>query len=171
MGIWDEEQMKELNMAMRTHPVPHIRSKATALWNLGRGKSRSEVAEFMGVYRHAILRWKRRYEAHGLAGLEIEEGRGRPSRVSEEEVREAISQSPRNFGLQEERWTLSGLRSAVPSLRQFRSLRSVGYVLERMGLAPKRGQYKRSSPDPEYQKKKNMRSNASGKRLKIRKKS
>lgn len=171
MALWNQEQMKELEAARRQHPVPHIRSKALALWNLGRGKSRGEVAEFIGVYRHALLSWVRRYQAHGLAGLEVEEGRGRPSRVDEAEVREVLAQSPRHFGLSQERWTLSGLRQVVPSLRQFRSLRSVGYVLHRMGLAPKRGQYRRSSPDPEYLKKKRMPKSASGKRLKTRRKS
>ena len=45
MGIWREEQMKELDLARRKHPVPHIRIKAMALWNLGCGKSQREVAE------------------------------------------------------------------------------------------------------------------------------
>jgi transposase len=170
METWNEDQMAELEDASRNHPKPHLRIKALALLNLGRGKSKSEVAEFVGVYRHALLRWVRRYRDEGLAGLEVEEGRGRPSAVDAGELREIISQSPRHFGFNQERWTLSSLRRAVPSLRHLRSLRSVGYVLERAGFSPKRGQYQRISPDPEYGKKKPSRKPASGKAAKTRRK-
>lgn len=170
MALWNEEQMQELDQARKQHPVPHVRCKALALWNLGRGKNQTEVADFFGVFRHAVLSWTRRYQQHGLAGLEVEEGRGRPSRVDEAEVRRAIEQTPRNYGIAQERWTLESLRQAVPSLRQFQSLRSIGYVLARMGMAPKRGQYRRCSPDPDYQKKKNTRRPVSDKPSKTRRK-
>jgi len=154
MQSLNSQQMSELDFMRRTHPKPYVRVRAMALWNLASGKSVTDVADFIGVYRHALVRWRKRYEEHGIAGLEMDEGRGRKSSVDEEEVLRVVSQSPRNFGLKQERWTLETLRDTVPSLRHLKSLRSVGYVLERMNLAPKRGQYRRVSPDPEYDKKK-----------------
>ena len=153
----NSQQMSELDFTRRMHPKPYVRVRAMALWNLGAGKSVTEVADFVGVYRHALVRWRKRYGAHGIAGLEIDEGRGRRSKVVEEEVLRVVSQSPRNFGLKQERWTLEALRDAVPSLRHLKSLRSVGYVLERINFSPKRGQYRRVSPDPQYEKKKTSR--------------
>jgi transposase len=127
------------------------------------------VAAFLGVDRHAVLAWRRAFAARGALGLEVSPGRGRRSQVDEAEVLNAIQQSPRAFGLTQERWTLAALRRVVPSLRPLRSLRSVQYVLERLGWSPKRGQYRRVSPDPEYEKKNNTPPRASGSRAKTRK--
>lgn len=152
--VWNEEQMRELEEARRRHPKAHIRTKALGLWNLGRGRNQSEVADFLGVDRHTVCAWTERYAAQGLSGLEVKAGRGRISKVDEGDVKRVLEQTPRQFGIAQERWTLRALREAVPSLAHLKSLRSVGYVMHRIGLAPKRGQYRRSSPDPDYVKKK-----------------
>lgn len=162
----NNRQVAELEEARKGHPKPYVRVRAMALLNLNAGKSVTETAEFIGVYRHALVRWRRKYEKQGIAGLEVEKGRGRRSKVNEEEVLTFVSQSPRNFGCKQERWTLKLLRDTVPSLRHLKSLRGVEYVLERLKLSPKRSQYRRASPDPDYEKKKYWPRNVSAKRVK-----
>lgn len=149
------EQMDELRIALKTHPVPYLRTKALALLNMGKGMLAADVAELLEVDRHTVSRWLRAYSAKGLEGLVVRPGRGRKSRVDEEEVMACFRQSPRNFGLLQERWTLEAFRSTVPSLQSLSSLSSVMYVLHRLGLSVKRGQPAMASPDPEYVKKNN----------------
>lgn len=149
-----QQQLDALDHARRHHPVPHLRTKAIALWNVGRGRSYAEVGEFVGVERHTIGNWVTGFLDGGLESLRVKPGRGRKSQVDEQDVRRHVLQSPRNFGHDTERWTLQLLHDTVPSLRHLRSLRSVRYVLERLGVSWKRGQFQHWSPDPDYEKKK-----------------
>lgn len=144
-----EQDMRELQRLMRQAGRPHLRMKATALWNLGRGKSRREVADFLGVSLVSISAWSQRFREHGVAGLAIQPGRGRRGRADAAEVEHYIRQSPRAFGLPQTRWTLRALAQRVPSLRGFTDM-GVWKVLQRAGFHYKRGQPYLHSPDPAY---------------------
>lgn len=149
MVSWSEEEQGLLRRLMRTAPQPHRRMKATALWNLGLGRSAGEVAAFLGVSRGSLRSWARRFAAEGEAGLALRPGRGRPSRVDPAEVEAYLRQSPRTFGLPQTRWTLRALAQTVPGLRGFTDM-GVWKVLNRLGFRYKRGQPRLHSPDPEY---------------------
>ena len=148
----DNDESRELQRLMRRAEKPHVRMKAAALWNLSRGKTRREVAEFLGVSVVSVSAWAKRFRAEGLAGLAIRPGRGRPARAQEAEVEQVLRQSPRSFGLAQTRWTLRALSQVVPSLRGFSEM-GVWKVLHRMDLRYKRGQPHLHSPDPEYEEK------------------
>jgi len=147
-----DEDSKELQRLMQRADKSHIRIKATALWNLGQGKTRQEVADFLGVSVVSVSAWTKRFRAFGVAGLAIRPGRGRPARAQRAEVEQVLRQSPRSFGLTQTRWTLRALAQVVPSLRGFSEM-GVWKVLHRMGLRYKRGQPHLSSPDPLYEEK------------------
>jgi transposase len=147
-----DEENKGLQRLMHRAERPHVRMKAAALWNLSRGKTRREVAEFLGVSTVSVSAWAKRFRAEGVAGLAIRPGRGRPARAQEAQVEQVLRQSPRSFGLAQTRWTLRALAQVVPSLRGFSEM-GVWKVLHRMGLRYKRGQPHLSSPDPEYEEK------------------
>lgn len=59
---------------------PYLRERAAALLKIAAGKSAHAVAQ-NGLLRprqpDTLYRWLNRYEADGIAGLEIREGRGR----------------------------------------------------------------------------------------------
>jgi transposase len=154
------EDIRKLEGAMKSAPKPHIRRKATALWNLARGRSQREVAAFLGASRASIIEWKQRFEAEGIAGLELRPGRGRPQRANPAEIEAVLRQSPRNFGISQTRWTLDSLTQVVPSLRGF-TPSGVWRVLRRSGLSYKRGQPLIHSPDPAYGKKRGLKGSAS----------
>lgn len=147
-----DEENRGLQTLMHQAKRPHVRMKAAGLWNLSRGKTRREVAEFLGVSTVSVSAWAKRFRAEGVAGLAIRPGRGRPARAQEAEVEQVLRQSPRSFGLAQTRWTLRALAQVVPSLRGFSEM-GVWKVLHRMGLRYKRGQPHLSSPDPEYEEK------------------
>lgn len=146
-------RIAELKQAGKSHPVPYVRVKALALYNLALGRTLQEVAAMCAVHRHAVSRWAARYQQEGLGGLLVKEGRGARSQVDPQEVEHYLRQSPRTFGVMQERWTLAALRQTVPSLGRLSSLRSVQYILARLGYSYKRGQPAVHSPDPEYAKK------------------
>jgi transposase len=147
-----EEEMKQLRTLMRRADKPHLRMKAAALWNLGRGKARREVAEFLGVSTVSISAWRKRFRTQGIAGLAIQPGRGRPARADASEVESYVLQSPRSFGLAQTRWTLRALAQMVPSLQGFSEM-GVWKVLNRIGFGYKRGQPHLHSPDSQYEEK------------------
>jgi transposase len=162
-----EQESKELRALMRRAEKPHVRMKATGLWNLSQGKTRREVGEFLGVSTVSIGAWAKRFREEGMAGLAIRPGRGRPARAQEAEVEQVLRQSPRSFGLAQTRWTLRALTQVVPSLQGFSEM-GVWKVLQRMGLRYKRGQPHLHSPDPEYEKKRGGWSRPSTKPVSIR---
>src|SRR4030065_22902 len=152
---------------MRRAEKPHVRMKAAALWNLSGGKTRSEVAEFLGVSTVSVSAWAKRFRAEGVTGLAIRPGRGRPARAEEAEVEQVLRQSPRSFGLAQTRGTLRALTQVVPSLQGVSEM-GAWKVLQRMGLRYKRGQPPLHSPDPEYEKKRGGWSRPSTKPVSLR---
>ncbi len=147
-----EQDVAELQTVMHHADKPYLRIKATALWNLARGKTRREVAEFLGVSMASVTAWTKRFSAQGVAGLAVQPGRGRPARADASEVENYLRQSPRSFGLEQTRWTLRALAKVVPSLKGFTEM-GVWKALNRMGFRYKRGQPHLHSPDSQYQEK------------------
>lgn len=150
--LWTADQERELAHWMKHSRIPYLRVKATALWNVGRGRSQGEVASFLGVGLRSVNRWVNAFRREGLAGLMVKPGRGRRPRAQPEEIERYLRQSPRAFGLAQTRWTLRALARTVPSLQGFTDA-GVYYALVRTGFRYKRGQPHLHSPDPAYEEK------------------
>jgi transposase len=148
-----EQQQHELSKAARTHPTAHVRLKALAILNVGRGRKIMEVARIFVASRQSVYSWIERYLAGGIEGLEVQSGRGRKAQADPQEIEQYVLQTPENFGLRQTRWTLKALADVVPSLRGF-TASGVKRALARAGFSYKRGQPVQHSPDPEYTKKK-----------------
>lgn len=148
-------QLEELKHLSRHSPVPHVRVKALAVYNVARGISCSDVAQILAVERRSVGRWVSGYLASGLAAFSIKEGRGRRSRVDREEVELYLRQGPDQFGIQRTRWTLALLGQLVPSLKGM-GVTGIRKALVKMGYRYKRGQPAVHSPDPEYGEKRGL---------------
>lgn len=78
--ILTEKDQKELEMVRDKHEKPYMREKASALLKIAAGQSPHEVA-IGGLLKprdpDAIYDWLDRYEADGVKGLEVRDGRGR----------------------------------------------------------------------------------------------
>jgi len=152
---WTAAQQEELAAAGRTHPKPGVRVKALAVQAVALGATQQAVAQLLATTRQSVGRWVGRYREQGVAGLEIAPGRGRRARVDGAELRAHAEQSPRQFGINRSRWTVRLLAQTVPSLRGF-SDAGVWKALRRYGFRYKRGQPWLLSPDPEYEKKRQV---------------
>jgi transposase len=161
-------QGTELDHLSRTHPKPGMRLKAVALRAVAQGHTRQQVGAILHVSPYTVGQWYRAYQQGGWAALEIQPGRGRPSRVEAREVEEYVRQSPRNFGLPRTRWTLQLLAESVPSLAGMRP-HSVWQALRRLGISYKRAAPWLNSPDPDYVKKNAISRRSSPRRARSRK--
>lgn len=155
-----DSQSDELRILMRQAEKAYVRVKATALWNLGQGRSQREVARFLGVSERSITYWVKRYRTEGAAGLTVRPGRGGRPRANLEEIEQLLHRTPRSLGIPLTRWTLASLAQAAPSLKGF-SDSGVWRALKRGRLSYKRGQPRVMSPDPAYPEKRALVGSAS----------
>ena len=146
---WSQEQRDGLFYQAKHDTAAYVRIKALAVWNVASGRTRLEVAKFLGVSRASVGEWVKRYRCQGLEGFVVSRGRGRPPRARSEEIETYLRQSPRKFGLAQTRWTLRALAETVPSLKGFTDA-GVYQALVRSGYRYKRGQPHLHSPDPLY---------------------
>ena len=164
----EEEKLKELDRASRTHPKAGVRVKVIAVRAIAKGMTRQEVGAMVNASPYSVGQWYRAYCKKGIGALEIGKGRGRKTAINTKELEEYVRQSPRNFGVQRTRWTLELLAEKVPCLKGLKA-HSVWYALRRAGLSYKRVEPWLHSPDPEYVKKKPTSKNSSIKRGRTRK--
>jgi hypothetical protein len=75
-----DEQRRELEQTRHHHELPYMREKAAAILKIAAGASGRAVA-LHGLLQHrrpdTVYDWVRRYHAAGLAGLLVQDGRGR----------------------------------------------------------------------------------------------
>lgn len=74
------EQWTELVETRDRHPRPYMRERAAALLKIAAGASGRQVAQGGLLKPRAcdtVYEWVHRYEAAGLAGLQVKPGRGR----------------------------------------------------------------------------------------------
>jgi transposase len=98
-----------------------------------------------------------RYEADGIAGLEIDAGRGRKSafwpktpREARQEVKTLLAQTPRQHDVADRsRWRLQDIGAAISWL-QDKTISGIQQVLKRLGIVRKRGIPFIRSPDPDF---------------------
>lgn len=73
-------QIAELEKAVRTHPKPYVRERATGILKVVDGNSLRQVAYHQLLTRHApetVKGWCESYLAGGLNALLVKKGRGR----------------------------------------------------------------------------------------------
>lgn len=64
------------------------------------GVPNSEIAERVGAGRATVIRWRARYEARGLAGLDDRERSGRPRELDHRAiVAETLKPPPKKLGV------------------------------------------------------------------------
>jgi transposase len=90
------------------------RYRAIELLDLG--KSPGEVAEFLGVGRNTIYRWRRRYRRDGSAGIIAKPIPGRPPRLTPEQRQllvDYLEQGAMAHGFQGDRWTQARIAALI----------------------------------------------------------
>jgi transposase len=80
-----EAQIDELVALRDHHAKAYVREEAAAILKVAAGASRRQVA-LSGLHKPrrpaTVGTWVRRYQQHGVAGLGVQAGRGRPPAFS-----------------------------------------------------------------------------------------
>jgi transposase len=116
-----------------------------AVQAIGRGKSRTEVAEIFGVSDHAIYLWMRRYREGGIVGLRAKR-KGRPPEPSKLKplecawvVRVITDKTPDQLKLPFYLWTQDAVRQLIEKKFRVKVSRwTVGRMLKKWGFTPQK---------------------------------
>ena len=133
-----EEQVELARMA-RSRTLCAGRVKRAQLVLLAvEGRKAAEIAESLRLHARTARFWLKRFNAHGLAGLEESERPGRPPVYPAEQVAaviEAALARPAGLGLPFASWTLDRLVAHLGEAKGIAMRRSrIGEVLQREGL-------------------------------------
>ena len=133
------EEQVELARTARSRTLCAGRVKRAQLVLLAvEGRKAAEIAAELRLHARTARFWLKRFNAHGLAGLEESERPGRPPVYSADQVAaviEAALTRPADLGLPFASWTLDRLVAHLGEARGIAMRRSrVGEVLRREGL-------------------------------------
>jgi transposase len=133
------EEHAELTRMARSRTLCAGRVKRAQLVLLAAGgRKAGEVAEILRLHARTARFWLKRFNVHGLAGLEESDRPGRPPVYSAEQVGavvEAALTRPADLGLPFASWTLDRLVAYLGEAKGIAMRRSrVGEVLAREGL-------------------------------------
>lgn len=98
MGRWikialDDQQRKELEKGYRNGKSHAFRTRCQMVLLKSEGRKSTEIASFLGFCQQAVNNWLKRYQAAGIAGLQVKAGRGRRAILSPTEDLAAIQQA------------------------------------------------------------------------------
>ncbi len=112
------------------------------------------VARIYSLPQRTLFRWLARYRHGGWDGLTENSRKGRPKKVSSEDMKwlyDAITMgNPLNYKLPFCLWTLNTIRALLEKERNVKLAKSsVCRLLNHLGLSPQRPLYKPYKQDPE----------------------
>jgi transposase len=103
----NEEQKKALKTLRNTRSTLGERAHYILLSN--EGQDVKKIAQKLNRHEHTIRSWIKSYAKNGIHGLNSKQPSGRPKIkgcIVEEEVEVMLTKTPRDFGYQEEGWTV-----------------------------------------------------------------
>ena len=106
------EETQALEHLHRDTKDADVRSRCDMILWSNAGLSPPQIAERVRFSRDTVVRYIKRYEAEGLAGLFTKPRSGRPRRVTPEyeaQLLAAVAQEPRNLGQPFSNWTTANL--------------------------------------------------------------
>lgn len=106
------EEIAALRHLHRTTNAANVRSRCDMILWSNEGLSPPKIADRVRFSRDTVVRYIKRYEAEGLAGLLTKTRPGRPPRVTLaylQHVEQCVDQSPRDLGLPFSNWTTENL--------------------------------------------------------------
>ena len=109
-----DEELVELEKAIRQDKRPEVRQRCTAIRMLHLGHKAEEVAEIQMVSKPTIYGWWKRWCAGGVEELANKPRSGRPAKADEGYIalmEEVVEQEPSELGYSFNLWTIDRLRA------------------------------------------------------------
>jgi transposase len=106
------KEIQELKQLYRDTKNADVRTRCDMILLSNEGLSPPKIAQRVRFSRETVVRFIKRYNEEGIAGLANKPRSGRPRRVTDEylsQLSEAIEQAPRDIGLSFSNWTTANL--------------------------------------------------------------
>jgi len=140
-----EEKRHELEK-YRVHASKRNSEKALMVLMNSEGKTAVTISRILKRHPHTVRLWLKRYQKHGITGLDRLYSPGRPNLLREEtkrHIEELLERSPVEFGYKTNLWTVSLMVDYMRTLKGFvvsedtveRSLKDMEYTYKRIALS------------------------------------
>ncbi len=110
------------------------------------GWTSTQVADLFGLSRWAVVKWIRKANKEGLDAVDDNPRPGRPSQFSEEllgELEEVLCQSPREVGIERQRWDGVVLAEYIKRTYQIKvHVRHAQRIIRKLGFSLRRPRYR-----------------------------
>lgn len=153
-----EEKRKLKKMLKGNNLYLYKRAKAVMLSS--EGFTAPKIAHLVDLHFNKIRKWIKRFNLQGTAGLYQKYSPGRPPKISQEgreKIINLLKQKPRDLGLPITSWTLKELAEEVAREKIVSQISYVRIyqIIKEQGYSFKRAKRWITSPDPDYELKKN----------------
>ncbi len=108
-----EEELTEIQQAIRTHPQPRVRVRAITIRLSNERHTASEIAKMLGCSRQTVLNQIHRYEQEGILGLEDKPRSGARAKADANyitQLKKAIASDPPDLGYHFSVWSVERLQ-------------------------------------------------------------
>lgn len=119
-----------------------------------RDYSAEVIADILNVGRSTVFDWQRKYREGGLAALSTKIASGRPTTLSDQQMMRLYlliaGNDPRQYSFGVALWTRQVIRDLIRHEFAVRvSLPTVGRILKKLGMSPRRPLYRAYQQDPD----------------------
>jgi len=145
--VLNPEQKQELEQCARARSrSARLVERARIVLLAASGKQDKEVAEELGITAHKVARWRQRFLAAGMPGLEKDAPRpGRTPSISPTKVKQVIHKTTQARPAQGTHWSTRTMAAAVGL-----SAATVRRIWRKHGLKPHRVETFKVSTDPHF---------------------
>lgn len=143
------EQRDELRGVLRsTRAAAGLVKRAQIVLALAEGESYASISMRLQIPASTISRWKRRFAAAGLAGLNDAHRSGRPRRIGPSMEAKVIARTRKSPPKPFTHWSVRRMAEVMKI-----SPATVQRIWKKAGLKPHRIEYYKASPDPDFESK------------------
>jgi transposase len=149
----NNEELRQIEAAMRDDPRAEVVRRATAIHGLHLGHKPEVVAQMVKAGKSTVNTWHRQWRSGGVEGLADQPRSGRPPKANgtyQAALEAALGQSPADYGYTFAVWTLDRLGEHLEEVTGIRlSIGRLQVWLERLGYVyrrPKRDLRHRQDP-------------------------
>jgi transposase len=140
----EREQLERLRRGRRVSV--RLAERAAIVLHAADGLQNQQIAEVMGISRFKAGRWRDRYAAHGLAGIEKDAPRpGRKRRIDQKQRAAVVRKTLRETPEGQTHWSRSTMAAATGL-----SDSTIGRIWREHGLKPHRVETFKLSSDPRF---------------------
>ena len=112
----NEQQLTEIEKAIRQDKRPEVRQRSTVIRLLHLGHKPAEIARMQAISIPTVYGWFKRWQQNGIEGLANKPKSGRPAKADDgysQALERVLEQEPKDLGYEFVIWTVDRLRQQL----------------------------------------------------------